>query len=283
MVTLPLGIHAYKRDFPAAPEIELVNRYVEKAPTNLIESIRLIARPGTTSLEQFGAGPIRGCYYKDGLFGGDLFVVSGDTLFRYDGTTTTAITGTLPGSGNPYVTWMKGIGYEYLFIADGTDLQYYDAGGDSLGAVAMPDMNETAKALTNLNGFVLVSVLDTQKVYFIRPGEITIAALDFLSKESNPDPVNDLLTVGDRALVMGAGSTESWYATGDVDAPLAPTAGLAFARGVVDGTPVVVRESVIVVGNDGVVYEVGAGVRQISTNGIEERIRTRLRFEQGLP
>jgi hypothetical protein len=151
-----------------------------------------------------------------------------------------------------------------------------------LVAVSMPEMGEVAKALATLAGFVLVSVGNSQKCYFIRPGAVIIDPLDFFEKESNPDNIIDMLTVGDQTLIMGGASTEAWYATGDVDAPFAPTSGRAYARGVVDGTAVQVKESVILVGNDGVVYQVGAGVEPISNHGIEERIRTQLRREQGL-
>jgi hypothetical protein len=178
------------------------------------------------------------------------------------------------------MSWSKGIGYEYLFVADGTLLQYTN-GTAALATVSLGG-GEVAKALTALAGFVLVSVAGTDKVYFIRPGEVTIDSIDFLSAESNPDTVLDMLTVGDRALVMGDGATENWYATGDDDAPFAPTAGLAYQRGVVEGTPVVAKENVILVGNDGIVYRIGSGVERISDHGIEERILRQLRREQSL-
>jgi hypothetical protein len=154
-------------------------------------------------------------------------------------------------------------------------------GVHALAPVEMPG-GDAAKALTSLAGFVLVSVGNTNKFYFIRPGEVTIDSLDFASKESNPDDIEDMLTFGDKAAICGGGSLETWYATGDDLAPFAPTAGLAYARGVVEGTPVVVKEVVILVGNDGVVYAIGSGVQRISDHGIEERIRTQLRREQGL-
>jgi hypothetical protein len=83
-------------------------------------------------------------------------------------------------------------------------------------------------------------------------------------------------------MICGEESTEAWYGTGDADLPFAPQSGRAYARGILDGTPVVVNETVILVGNDGVVYDVGSGVSRISHNGIEERIRMLLRSEQGL-
>ncbi len=419
MVTIPLGLSAYKRQFGGEPEIKLINRYAETDPSNLREYVTLLARPGTSALVTLGAGFVRGSYSKPGLFNGDLFIVSGPNLYRYSaGGVTTPITGTISGTANPYVTWMKGIGYEYLFIADGTTLQYYSthavgtltlaggnitnqvitingvyyswsasvnagtpagtigapylallgsggasaadnneaslanmvklinnsgiagvdysstvtaanasvtatsnattlvvtaiadgtagnaitttlssgsfltwsgatlAGGGSqvLQTVAMPNAGEVAKALATLSGFVLVSVGNTQKFYWLNPGEVVIDALNFAEKESNPDNIVDMHTVGDQVLITGDGSTESWYATGQLDFPFLPVEGRVYHRGTVAGTSVVVKDSVILVGNDGIVYELGGyGAQRISTHGIEERIRTQMRRIQGLP
>lgn len=150
--------------------------------------------------------------------------------------------------------------------------------------------NNAVKALTNVSSFVLASIANTQAVYFLLPGELTIDPLNFFEKESNPDNVVDMLTVGDQVLITGEGSTETWYATGNFDAPFAPQEGRVYARGTIDGTPVAVTDGIIVVGNDGIVYEIGGtyggeagyGVNRISNNGIEERIRVQLRREQGL-
>jgi hypothetical protein len=421
VVTVPLGKGAYNRTFAGKPLVRLENRYVENDPTNLREKTTLIARPGSSLLVNLAGGTLRGHYSKPGLFNEDLFVVSGSTLWRYSsGGIATQITGTLPGSGFPYVTWMKGIGYEYLFIADGNSFQYFSehaagtltrtaaitnqvlningtyyswsatvnpgttpdgtsakpflallgtgltADSDSLanmvsllnftgisganyssavtaanayvtatstdttlvltalsntlagnlittsvfsgagvawsattltggaGTALQPvtgyDPTETIKALTTVSSYVLASVAGSWKFYWVNPGEVKIDPLNFASKESQPDPILDMLTVGDQALICGAGSSENWYATGDFTAPFAPVKGRVYQRGVVEGTPVLVEDSEILVGNNGVVYQIGYtyggestwGVHRISTNTIEERIRRQLRYEQGL-
>ncbi len=441
MVNVPLGIGAYQRDFAGEPEVVLENRYFEKDPSNLVERSCLITRPGSNSLEKYAGGTIRGNFSKLGLFNGDLFTVSGHSLWRTNVTTQaqTQITGTIAGDGFPYVTWEKGIGYEFLFISDGTSFQYfsehaigtltvtgdgnvitdfqsggqkidingtyyawsanveyntpagtssspylarlgsatpdgngltYDAsslatmalllnysgiqgpGGDYSQEVAGPNPNVTAvsnpsgtplvlivtaivntaagnsitttssgasmswgagtlaggggtqlnavtgmgsgevsKACTTVSGYALVSVGNSQKFYWLNPGEIIIDPLNFAEKESAPDNILDMTPIGDNALIMGNGSTENWYATGTFDAPLAPIEGRVYQRGVVEGTPVVCNDALVLVGNDGVVYLIGErfgaaaapyGVHRISNNGIEERIRTQLRLEQGL-
>jgi hypothetical protein len=428
MVTVPLGRGAYKRSYAGEPEIVLQNRYAEKDPSNLREHQTLIARAGSNSLTTgCTGGVIRGTYSKAGAFNGDLFVVSGHNFWRVPSTAIPQqITGTIAGDGNPYLTWMKGIGYEYIFISDGSTLQYFSehavgiltltgniqegmvidingvyygwsatvdhgspagtagnpywaklatggtstqqnnsdslanmvlmingsgingsdystartapdanvtatstdttltvtaidntvagnaitttvsvsgggsiawgaatlagGGGTALQSVTGMGASEVAKALATVSGYVLVSVGNSQKFYWINPGETTIDPLNFAEKESNPDNILDMLTVGDQVIICGDGSAENWYATGDFAAPFLPVEGRVYARGVVEGTPVVVNDGVILVGNDGRVYQVGYkyggqaqwGVHCISNHGIEERVRTQLRFEQRL-
>jgi hypothetical protein len=151
MVTVPLGLSPYKRAFAGAPEVKLVNRFLEKSPTNQKEHVALIARPGTNSLVQVTPGLIRSSYAKNGLFGGDLFIVSGNNLYRY----TTAgvlsqITGTINGTGFTYAAWMKGIGYEFLFISDGTALQYFTT--HAMGTLTLAAGQHITNQIINLNG-----------------------------------------------------------------------------------------------------------------------------------
>lgn len=431
MVTLPLGTQAYKRTFAGEPEVRCVNRFLEKNPTNLKEHVALLARAGEVSLGQFAGGRIRGLASFVGLFNSDLFIVSGTAPYRLAVSGgVSPITGTVADNGFVYFSWMKGIGYERLFVSDGLKLQYYnthamgvltaaaggavitdiDSGGqkfaingvyyawsanvdsgspagtsgnpwrallgttssgvtkdqDSLanmvlainftglsgvdyssaltgpnadatatsdaatltataiqdlttgnlvtttesGAnlswaaatltgggnqalqnIPMPNAGEVPGSLTELSGYVLVGVAGTQKFYWINPGEVTIDPLNFAEKESNPDNILSMVTVGDQAIICGAGSTESWYATGTLAAPFAPIDGRAYKRGILAGTEVAVKDSLCLIGNDGIVYGIGAdfsdngtfGVHRISTHGIEERIRVQMRLLQGLP
>jgi hypothetical protein len=425
MVSIPLGHFAYKRQYAGAPEIRLENRFLEAAPSNLREQATLLTRSGSQLLDYFTSapGPVTGNranFDTPGLFDGDLFVVSGPNLYRKPTSTPKVqIEGIINGAGAPTHAYVKGIGYQHLFIADGLLLQYYDGGSQAhgtltgtptpgdivqigttyygwatdvtsnladgtlahpflalsggtddnltslgnllnfdgirgvdfsptvpgpnplLGALAnggppatsllltatseFPDGNtivtlvhtgsdinfanatligggvqvlhgvavpdgQGVRALTQVSSFVLVSIANSQKFYWINPGETTIDPLNFAEKESQPDNIVDMLCVGDQALIMGTGSTENWYATGDADAPLLPVEGRVFQRGVVPGTAVLVKDGVMLVGDDGVVYNIGYasgqttgfGVNRISTHAIEERIRYQLRQEQGL-
>ena len=149
-----------------------------------------------------------------------------------------------------------------------------------------------AGSVTQVSSYVLVSQPGSQKFYWVNPGETSIDPLNFASKESSPDPISVMRAVGDQVMIMGEKSTENWYATGNLAAPFAPIQGRVYARGVVLGTPVVVDDGIILVGDDGRVYSIGFqsgdatdaswGVTRISNNGIEERVRYQVRRQQGL-
>lgn len=166
-----------------------------------------------------------------------------------------------------------------------------NGGIHSLQGCTMPG-GVTPGSVTQVSSYVLVSEADSQKFYWVNPGEVVIDPLNFASKESSPDPIIHMRTVGDQVMIMGTKSTENWYATGQLAAPFAPIEGRVYARGVVNGTPVVINDGIVLVGDDGRVYSIGMGqgdatdaswgVTRISNNGIEERIRYQIRREDGL-
>jgi hypothetical protein len=150
----------------------------------------------------------------------------------------------------------------------------------------------TPGALSQVSSYVLVAQNNTQKFFWVNPGEVVIDPANFAAKESSPDPIIHMKEVGDMVMIMGTQSTENWYATGNLAAPFAPIEGRVYARGVIQGTPVPINDGIILVGNDGRVYTIGFqpgdatdtswGVNRISNNGVEERIRYQLRREDGL-
>ena len=202
--------------------------------------------------------------------------------------TVVTLTANTPGTGGNSITFSV-VGGAAL-TASGTG-HLANGGIDALQGCTMPD-GVSPLSLTQVSSYVMVSVADSQRFYWINPGEIVIDPLNFAAKESSPDNIISMRAVGDQVLIMGEKSTENWYATGNLAAPFAPIEGRVYARGVIAGTPVVIDDGVILVGDDGRVYTIGFqpgdatdaawGVNRISNNGIEERIRYLLREEGGL-
>lgn len=148
-------------------------------------------------------------------------------------------------------------------------------GTHSLFGIVTPD-DVGMVSLATLASFIICVVSNSQRFFWIRPGELVIDALDFATAESEPDEIIQVLRIGDSLWFFGQTSTEVWYATGTVDiteSQFAPQRGLAFSQGVIEGTPVQIRTQVMLVAEDQIVYKVVGGVQRLSNNGIEERIR----------
>lgn len=166
-----------------------------------------------------------------------------------------------------------------------------NGGIEVLQGCTMPD-GVTPGSITQVSSYVLVAKSNSQQFVWVNPGEVVIDPLNFASKESSPDPIVTMRAVGDQVMIMGSKSTENWYATGNLAAPFAPIEGRVYARGVINGTAVVVDDGITLVGDDGRVYSIGFqqgdttdtawGVNRISNNGIEERVRYQIRREDGL-
>jgi hypothetical protein len=411
MTDLPLGKQSYERLYGRMPEIKLVNRFFETNPTNRVEGVALLTRPGTRFQKQVGSGRIRKIFWQDGAFGNDLFVVAGTSLYRYDpeADTVEQILGTIQGDGTPDMAVVVGPGFEHLFIADGLLLQVYTgtgfatgtltlglvtggpnittqtvrigsvyyqwtsgsvdtgtpdgssgapflvatggddtaslenlasainadgtpgttystaltgqntivsavaeplsvevtsrttassnnsvattvtgsalswdnstlsgAGVETLIGVAMPD-GRGASQVTSLNGFALVTETNAQRVYFVRPGEITIEANDFFAAEDESDEIVTIRQVGDSVAILGQNSIEFWYATGDTTPgadTFLPVSGRVFSLGVLPGSVVRIRDVIMFVGNDDKVYALSGQPEPLQPNhGISERIR----------
>lgn len=202
--------------------------------------------------------------------------------------TSVKISALTAGSGGDSITFTVTGGTALTASGTGT---LANGGLEALQGCTMPG-GVTPGSITQVSSYVMVAQSNSQEFFWVNPGEITIDPLNFASKESSPDPIISMRAVGDQVMIMGSKSTENWYATGNIAAPFAPIEGRVYARGVIDGTPVVVDDGIVLVGDDGRVYSIGFqpgdstdtawGVNRISNNGIEERIRYQIRRQQGL-
>lgn len=176
---------------------------------------------------------------------------------------------------------VRGVGGNAIPVAEtGANIAWADptllgGGVQSLNTVPTPD-NVAMISVGTLGSHLLTVVANSQRFYWVNPGELTIDALDFAEAESRPDEIVQVMIIGDNAWMLGEGTTEVWYLNGSTD----PNAsrflrqqGLAFSQGILQGTAQQVRTQAVVVANDGIVYEIVGGPRRISNHGIEERIR----------
>ncbi len=78
---IPFGLASYRRDAAQLPEFRLVNMLAEATPAAKTQ-VAIIGRPGVNSVATWGSGPINGVFREEGVFDGDRFALSGQTLYR---------------------------------------------------------------------------------------------------------------------------------------------------------------------------------------------------------
>lgn len=121
------------------------------------------------------------------------------------------------------------------------------------------------------------------RFFWIDPGETTIDALNFATAERAPDPISGVAVFGDQFWLPGSNTTEAWYFTGNIDSPVLRVQGIVFDRGAWEGTAIQVKDSMIVVDNEGAVFQIRGGAKRISRPDIEERIREAIQYQASRP
>jgi hypothetical protein len=92
-----------------------------------------------------------------------------------------------------------------------------------------------------------------------------------------------VVVFGDQFWLPGSTTTEAWYITGNFDSPVARVQGVVFDRGAWEGTAIQVKDSMIIVDNDGGVWKIQGGAKRISRPDIEQRIRVAIQYQASHP
>lgn len=271
MPLLPLGVQAYERKDGLIPETELVNLFIEQSePANEGEDPVLLRlqRPGLSPFASIpGNQPITGMFRQDGLFSGRIFATSAGHLWGVSAASVTDYgsvneTGPTNFAANNFHLAMVTTGGLYLF--DGTNVT----------AVAIPT-GRIPVGVTDINSYFIVACSDG-RYYWLEPGATTIDALNFATAESSPDGLVGVRRIKDEVFFFGNSTIEVWQPTGDQDAILRNAAGRQFDRGCIDRETIrSFDNSMLWVGEDGIVYRVDNSPKRISNYGIEERIKER--------
>lgn len=281
---IPILNSDYRRATAHEADIFLRNRYFEQTPTDPVTQSVLLSRPAMKKWLEVGDGPIRCVFSQPGSFDDAIFVISADTLFRIDRDETITEIGSgffdiTPGA----VCSMTATGNinavpAYLFIADGRNLWVYDeTATPMLSTVTVPD-DVGIVSVATIQSFVICVCAQGSGVngrfYWIQPGEKVIDPLDFATAERSPDSVYQVIVVGDQFWLPGEETCEVWQVLGDeTGIPMQRVQGIVFDRGVWQGTAISVKDTMVLVGADGVVYSIAGGVQRISNSSVEERIR----------
>lgn len=260
--SISYGNSAYRRLNGNLPELRLKNMFLEVAPTAERQAV-LLSRRGLVLDYEVGQGPIKGIFAEAGVFGGDVFTVSGGKLYRGE-TELGAIAGNGPVSFAASDT--------QLAVTAGQRLYRYSE-ADGLDVVTFPD-DADVRAVVFHDGLFLAVADDTQRWYFsaVLDGD-SWDGLDYASAERRPDPLLDIKVLNDTAFLLGATTIEPWANTGDAELPYSRIEQRLFDKGVWDtGCTQEIDNTLIFIGDDGIVYRLADVPQRISDHGIEERI-----------
>lgn len=157
-------------------------------------------------------------------------------------------------------------------------------GEPKLRQVPMP--NEVgAISIVHINSYVIVVPVQSEdletvgRFYWIEPGETFVDPINFATAERYSDEIHQVGVFGDKFWLFGAESTEPWITTGDPDAPMLRFTSILFDRGSWEGTAIQVKDSLIVVDENGGVFQISGGQQRISRPDIEERIRRAIQIQ----
>ena len=268
MSAVPLGLQSYNRARGIQPETRLVNLYLEEDDSGASpDQIYRLQRPGLTKLVTFPA-PIRGIYQSDNVLNSLTVVVAGDRLYTTDlGTITDIGPITLDGDSVTIAATFERVG-----ICTAGEFWSYD--GETLEQIELPD-GQPIVDLDVINSYFVAGLSDG-RFFWLVPGASAWDALDFATAESLPDAIIAVRRLKDDLFFIGSRSIEVWQATGDANATFQRAPGRLIDRGCMSRDTVAMFDnSLVFVGEDGLVYRIADVPQRISTFGIEERIRKR--------
>ena len=249
----------------------LVNLYVQNTPEGPTASARY-PRPGLAPLVSRGSGPVRLTVSHNGY----RFTVSGSSVYR-DG----VVVGSIPGRG--------------LVRAARSDDQLvmvYDGKAYLVNATVVqitdPDLPKVKDVAFCGGRFVYVEDYDGStgsakgRFHWSAIGSAaSIDGLDFATAEGNPDDIVSVRALGDELFFFGEKTIETWYPTGDIDAPFQRSPGRRSDKGLVGQAAVCDLDNAhFWVGtnqDDGqtdlIVYRNSAAPARVSTSAVERLIR----------
>ena len=250
------------------PNTRLINMIIEATPGGPTKSIRT-TRPGLDLEYTIGTGPILRMNQIPGVFNGDLFSISGNSLYRNSN-----LVSPVSYSNNPRMASANG----QLVIVVGGALYVYQ--NDTLtlvpffddGVSPLPSFSSVA-VLYNI--FVYTVVGSTQ-FFFSKVGDATsINAANFSNAQTSPDPIVEVQVLSEELYFFKETATEIWDYTGVLTAPFALSQGRTYARGCASQGSVVTKvdNSLFWVADDFSVYRSSNVPIKISTPYVDDRLR----------
>lgn len=205
------------------PEIKLHNMYVTENPLS-VSGYSYVTRPVISNFVDFTDEPVRGIYYQQGFANNRIMIVAGDIFYTINDNGSKNIIGIIEGTD---ICQFASTIYGVAIISGGV-LYIYD--GIVITEVLIPDA-ETPTSVTSLNNYFIISVQNSNKFFWINPGETVVDPLSFASAEANADDITAVKAISDELWIVGKETTEVWAISGDANAPFLRISGRIFNKG----------------------------------------------------
>lgn len=211
----PILGSAYVARSVNAADNRLVNLFPEIVPEGGKEPAFLSRAPGLRLLQTVGTGPIRGMQ----AYGGNGYVVSGNSLYKVDSSYNVTLLGVVSGDIEPVSMANNG---NQLFVACNGPSYVYNETTSAFAQITDPDF-PGALTVSYIDGFFVFIEPNSQKVWSSDLNDpLSVDPLNFASAEGDPDGLISSIVNHSEVWLFGTNSVEVWYNAG--------TAGFPFQR-----------------------------------------------------
>lgn len=255
-----------------AANARMVNLFPEIVPEGGKEPAFLNRAPGLKLKVAVGTGPIRGLW----SYGGNMYVVSGNKLYKVTSNYVVTNLGTVSGTSGSVSMADNGT---QLFIACNGPSYIYNSQTNVFQQISDSDF-PGASTVCYIDGYFVFNEPNSQKIWVTSLLNGTdIDPLDFASAEGSPDGVVGIIADHRELWVFGTNSVEVWSNTGNPDFPFSRIQGAFNELGCVAAYSIAKMDNGLFwLGQDargqGIVYRAnGYAGQRISTHAIEWQIQ----------
>jgi hypothetical protein len=277
---IPLASESYQLASVPAAQHRLLNLYPETLPDNARAKYYLKSTPGLVQLSSAGTGPISATATTQG----NLFVMSGEFLYRYEEATTGLLVGPIqmgpvgltPKDYNDLSHNTIAIGLAGAAFVSPPRAYFAALGSNTLNVITAGSGNfpvEGVSSVCYLDGYYIFTVFDGSYFFvsnLLAPG--SFSGLSYTKMSSQLDFLQHGIPHNGELWMFGWNTVSAWYNTGDPIAPFAPRTGGVIQMGCASYKTVQeIDGSLWWLGTDGVVYRTnGYQAKRVSTHAIEE-------------
>lgn len=269
-IATPFGSSAGKYNFLGTAKLK--NCFAEVRDDNGKARYVIVTSDGTTFFSSVTDTPCRGAAYYDDL---DLaYTVHSGRVYSVNSAGTATSLGVIPGQDKVRIVRNQKTTPQIL-IHCATGVYIVE---NSVVAKLIEDSLPTSVTLVDIVVFdgYAVFIYSDGRFFISSLNEATaVDALDFATAESSPDGLVGGYVIGEYLLLFGTKTIEPWRNTGETDFPFTPMPSV-IPRGCLSKWSITKFDNTVVfVGDDGIVYRLnGFQPQRISNHEVERLIQT---------